>query len=137
MEPISIPDEAKTARPDMRVLRIGPPPGVSEDECGTVEALVGAVDGYPAYADYWRPTTDELDVLTAGGYIELVQYAPRMVMHSMAICPVAGEIRAAEWKRADRDGVVAFTEVTPGVVHVSTQVLEQLLRDAGWEPFKR
>jgi hypothetical protein len=40
----------------------------------------------------------------------------------------------SEWKRRDSDGVLTCTEATPGVVHVSTQVLEQLLRDAGWEP---
>lgn len=41
MTPIPIPPEAAAARPEFRVLSIGPPRGVSDDVCGTVGALVG------------------------------------------------------------------------------------------------
>jgi len=88
MTPIPIPPEAAAARPDCRALRIGPPPGISDQECGTVEALVGSSDGFPMYANYWRPTPEQLQALAAGGFIELIQYAPRMVMHSMTVWDV-------------------------------------------------
>lgn len=90
MTPIPIPPEAAAARPDLEALRIGPPPGVSDAECGTVEALAGFSEdaAYPMYADYWRPTPEQLDALAAGGFIELIQYSPRMVMHSMTVWDV-------------------------------------------------
>lgn len=91
MTPIPIPPEAATTRPSFKALRIGPPPGVPDDECGTVESLVGMVDGYPAYADYWRPTPEQLEALQRGGFIELIQYHPRMVMHSMTVWDI-GEV---------------------------------------------
>jgi hypothetical protein len=85
MTPTSVPPEARAGRPDMRVLPVGPPPGVSDDDCGTVEALVGSIGGLTAYADYWRPTAEQLATLNAGGFLELVQYSPRMVMHSLSV----------------------------------------------------
>lgn len=88
MTPIPIPPEAAASRPTLRALRIGPPPGVSDNDCGTVESLVGVQDGLPMYADYWRPTPDQLDALNRGGFIELIQYAPQMVMHSMTVWDV-------------------------------------------------
>lgn len=88
MMPIPIPPEAAASRPTFRALRIGPPRGVSEADCSTVESLVGYQGGYPAYADYWRPTPDQLQALQAGGFIELIQYAPRMIMHSMTVWDV-------------------------------------------------
>lgn len=88
MTPIPIPPEAAASRPHLRALRIGPPPGVSDDDCGTVESLTGVQDGYQVFADYWRPTPEQLEALAAGGFIELIQYAPRMVMHSMTVWDV-------------------------------------------------
>jgi hypothetical protein len=89
MTPIPIPPEAAAARATLKALRIGPPPGVSDAECGTVESLVGqSEEGYPMYANYWRPTPEQLDALAAGGFIELIQYAPRMAMHSMTVWDV-------------------------------------------------
>ena len=85
MTPIPIPPEAAATRPQLKALRIGPPPGVSADDCGTVESLAGVQDGYPMYAGYWRPTPVQLEALAGGGFIELIQYAPRMVMHSMTV----------------------------------------------------
>lgn len=89
MTPIPIPPEAAASRPTLRALRIGPPPGVSDADCGTVESLTGiSPEGYPMYAGYWRPTPDQLQALGNGGFIELIQYAPRMVMHSMTVWDV-------------------------------------------------
>lgn len=89
MTPIPIPPEAAASRPTLHAVRIGPPPGVSDAECGTVEALAGgSPEGYPMFADYWRPTPEQLAALNAGGFIELVQYSPRMIMHSMTVWDV-------------------------------------------------
>lgn len=92
MTPIPIPPEAAATRPECRALRIGPPPGVSDADCGTLESLVGkSPEGYPMYAGYWRPDAEQLEALAAGGFIELIQYAPRMVMHSMTVWDVGSE----------------------------------------------
>lgn len=72
----------------MSMMRVGPPRGVSDEDCGTVESLVGYIDGMSAYCDYWRPTSGELERLNKGAFIELVQYTPQMAMHSMSIWPV-------------------------------------------------
>jgi hypothetical protein len=45
-------------------------------------------EGYPMYANYWRPTPAQLEALAAGGFIELIQYNTRMVMHSMTVWDV-------------------------------------------------
>lgn len=88
MTPIPIPDAAAQARPTFRALHIGPPRGVSDEDCGTVESLTGrSPEGYPMLCDYWRPTPEQLDALRNGGFIELIQYAPQMVMHSMTVWP--------------------------------------------------
>lgn len=72
----------------MHIQRVGPPLGVSDEDCATVESLVGYIDGMSTYCDYWRPTPVELEQLNKGAFIELVQYTPQMAMHSMAIWPV-------------------------------------------------
>lgn len=91
MTPVPIPPEAAASRPDMRAMNIGPPVGVSDEDCGTVNALVGYIEGMPAYAGYWRPTPEQLALLNDGGFIELIQYFPRMVMHSMTVWAAADE----------------------------------------------
>jgi hypothetical protein len=79
MNPIRVPDSAKASRPWCRVVSMGPPAGVSDDDCGTVEMLVAPVEtasrgiGRGQYA-YFRPTPAELATLNAGGFIEFAQY---------------------------------------------------------------
>lgn len=92
MSPTLVPLVAREHRPDTRVLDIGPPPGVSEHECSTVNALMGRINGFAAVADYWRPTPEQLEVLNNGGFIELVQYVPRMIMHSLSVWPDPPEV---------------------------------------------
>jgi hypothetical protein len=96
MTPVPIPPEAAASRPHLKAISVGPPPGVSDADCGTVESLAGIQDGYPMYADYWRPTPEQLEALAAGGFIELIQYAPRMVMHSMTVWDIGSEQADAE-----------------------------------------
>lgn len=96
MTPIPIPPEAAATRATLRALRIGPPRGLSDADCGTVESLAGtSPEGYPMYANYWRPTPEQLEALQAGGFIELVQYSPRMAMHSMTVWDAPTEPEAS------------------------------------------
>lgn len=83
MDPISVP--AQCEYDGWRKQVVGPPRGVSSDDCGSVESMVGHDGGYPTYADFWRPTDEQLAMLQAGGFIELRQYTRQMVMHSMTV----------------------------------------------------
>lgn len=90
MDPIGIPPEAVLLNPGYKAVHIGPPPGISDADCGTPEVLVGETpEGYPVLADYWRPTPEQLAVLNAGGFLELRQYSQRMVMHSLTVYEAA------------------------------------------------
>lgn len=87
MNPIPVP--AQCEYKNWHKLVVGPPRGVSD--CGSVESMVGHSGGYPAYADFWRPTAEQLAVLQAGGFIELRQYTRQMVMHSMTVHAIEAE----------------------------------------------
>lgn len=89
MTPTGVPANVHAARPHLKRILVGPPPGLTDQECGTGESLVGRVEGYPAFTSYWKPDAEQLALLNAGGVIELVQYVPHMVMHSMSIWPAA------------------------------------------------
>jgi hypothetical protein len=59
---------------------MGPPRGVSDDDCGTAQMLISPVEqqmpgftGKRQYA-YFRPSARELEQLNAGGFIEFCQY---------------------------------------------------------------
>jgi hypothetical protein len=41
--------------------------------------------GFVGFSDYFRPTREQLAVLNAGGFIELCQFGPAMVMHSLNV----------------------------------------------------
>lgn len=80
MDPISVPDRAKAARPHCAVVAMGPPRGVSDDDCGTAEMLIAPPETAPTpgigrgqYA-YFRPSEADLAKLNAGGFIEFCQY---------------------------------------------------------------
>jgi len=187
MDPIPIPDEAVVEYPEHRALHIGPPAGMTEAECSTVESLVGREGNLPVYADFWRPTPEQLQMLSTGGFIELRQYANAMVMHSMtvhaaetptamidtsgrqihlereaeawdaAIDHVSGQLDMAQsdgaktenpyralaeaagmqttrWTHAEgqtfRD--LYLTEAEPGIVHITTEAIGELLERAGF-----
>lgn len=93
MNPIPVPDQAKAGRPECKLVSMGPPQGVSDDDCGTVEMLispiVGAIPGFggrPQYA-YYRPTEDELEELRKGGFIEFAQYGTVVQPFSATVWP--------------------------------------------------
>lgn len=57
MEPIRHPSN------NMELL---PPPGVSEEECQTLYATSGSVDGRRVVWSFWKPTPEELAALNEG-----------------------------------------------------------------------
>jgi len=80
MNPIPVPERARVGRPYCKVVSMGPPSGVKDEDCGTVEMLVSPesdIAGYPSgranYA-YYRPSPTDLVLLKQGGFIEFAQY---------------------------------------------------------------
>lgn len=79
MDPIAVPEAAKRERPECQVVSMGPPRGVSDDDCGTAEMLIAPPEtatkgiGRGQYA-YFQPSPAELEQLNAGGFIEFAQY---------------------------------------------------------------
>jgi hypothetical protein len=72
---------------------MGPPPGVAEEDCGTVEMLVEPssfrhLGGIPrANYAYFEPTDVELKHLQAGGFVELALYGAGVQPFSLAVWP--------------------------------------------------
>lgn len=80
METIPVPESAKAGRPECVVVAMGPPRGVSDEDCGTAEMLVSPpgerLPGYPSRVNYayYRPSAAEIEQLRNGGFIEFAQY---------------------------------------------------------------
>ena len=47
-------------------VALRPPEGVSEEECQTLYATRGTVEGRPCIWSFWQPTPDELTALSEG-----------------------------------------------------------------------
>lgn len=102
MEPIPIPPEALAGRPDCREVKMGPPSGVSDDDCGTAAMLVSStrhdlIPGFPCrrLAAYFRPSPEELATLQAGGFIEVCQYGQVVQPFSAAVWSAdSGSVRS-------------------------------------------
>ena len=94
VNPIPVPDIVKTARPHCRVVDMGRPPGVPESECGSAEMLIQQTGSLPLsgfagreqYA-YFRPTVEELELLNAGGFLEMCQIGTVVQPFSLAVWP--------------------------------------------------
>lgn len=99
MNPIPVPEIVKAARPWCRVVDMGRPAGVPEAECGSAEMLIQASGSRPLtgfsgrsqYA-YFKPTPDELELLNAGGFLEMCQIGTVVQPFSLAVWP--GEVSA-------------------------------------------
>ena len=92
MRPTSVPQSAKEQYPHLRIIDIGPPPSVSEQDCGHVEAQVGewkeagVFDGAPAIRTFWKPSEEELDYLqNHGGLVELVYFSDQMMVTAINV----------------------------------------------------
>lgn len=97
MELIEVPENIKASRPECVLVSMGPPRGVSDEDCGTAQMLISPVEeemaGYPArrqYA-YYRPTRAEAEALLAGGVIEFCQYGHTVQPFSARIWSADGE----------------------------------------------
>lgn len=93
MNPIPVPDEAKTARSDCRLVDMGRPRGVPEEECGSAEMLIGGrpLTGFPGRAQYayFRPSAEELEQLNAGGFLEMLQIGTVVQPFGLAVWPAS------------------------------------------------
>jgi hypothetical protein len=90
MHPTEVPQRARDANPDLKFLVITAPPGVPEEECGSVEALAGQVqtgifDGGPIMREYWVLEEGDIEHLKAGGLLELTFFSNGMPMHGMKV----------------------------------------------------
>lgn len=59
-----------------RLINMGPPKGVAEEDCYTLEVLQGDIskgvfDGSPFFRSFWKPSEEELKILNDGGVVEL------------------------------------------------------------------
>lgn len=83
MIPVAIPEGME--RPGLRKVVYGPPKGVPDSECGTLETLQGTYlggvfDGTAAVSSFWKPSKEELERLQEGKPVEFVILVP--------FCPV-------------------------------------------------
>lgn len=80
MEPINPPEWVKPLYPNDHVIRMNPPPGVPEEECGIQEVLGGRLfggvfDGGPVLRTFWSLTEEEIDRLRDGAVIQFYMFA--------------------------------------------------------------
>ena len=90
MYPTQAPARAKETYPNLRLLVVTAPPGIPEEECGNVEALVGQVeegifDGGPVMRTYWTLEDEDIEQLKAGALLELTFFSSGMPMHGMKV----------------------------------------------------
>lgn len=91
MNPIPVPASARAGRPECQLVNMGPPAGVSDDDCGTAQMLIGgqALPGFRGRAQYayFRPSLAELELLNAGGFLEMCQIGNVVQPFSLAVWP--------------------------------------------------
>lgn len=84
-----LPERAISGHPHAKAMLIGPPAGVSREDCGDAHVLVSdehAGDGMGhTFWSYFRPTEQELARLNAGGFVELTIRGGALVPHAVAI----------------------------------------------------
>jgi hypothetical protein len=78
MNPVAVPENAKAAHPGHLLVSMGPPVGVSGEECGTAQMLIGNRPVMPGFGGhdqlaFFRPTEHDLAVLNAGGLLVMNQ----------------------------------------------------------------
>ena len=87
---VAVPEIEKASRPWAQEVRVGPPIGVSDDDCGTAQALVEPAklgDTYTVndWQVYYKPDAGEIANLEAGGWIKLSMLSGQMIPHSISI----------------------------------------------------
>lgn len=70
---------------------MGPPRGVADEDCSTAQMLIGrqTLPGFPGRAQYayFRPSAAELELLNAGGFLEMCQLGQVVQPFSLAVWP--------------------------------------------------
>lgn len=92
MNPTSVPESAKRHYPNHKVFPMGPPPGVSDDDCGTVEMLLGGGFTLPGFTGrdqraFFKPSATDLAILNAGGYLVMNQIGQVVQPFSLGTWP--------------------------------------------------
>lgn len=92
MEPIAVPENAKQAYPNHVVVDMGPPPGVSDEDCGHAQMLLGRTQAMPGFGGrdqlaFFKPSPEELDALNAGGLLVMNQLGQVVQPFSLGVWP--------------------------------------------------
>lgn len=87
-----VPESAKRAHPNHVVVDMGPPPGVSDDDCGTAQMLLGREPAMPGFNGrdqlaYFKPSAADLEVLNAGGLLVMNQLGQVVQPFSVSVWP--------------------------------------------------
>lgn len=113
MNPILIPTEVADYYSDAEKIVFGPPAGVADEECGTVEILsapytMGGAETRVHHA-YFRPNAAELEALNAGALIEVSQVGD-------VLQPFAANIAFVEvGDQAETDAILADPEAMAAI----------------------
>lgn len=130
MNPIAVPDAVKAARPDGTIVSMGPPPGVSDADCGTAEMLLGPWPGpLPGFGGreqfaYYRPSTEEVAHLARGGFLEMCQIGSVVQPFSLAVWP-PDEVPAVATSSATADHTYAADSDPLVLAERARQVLDK------------
>ncbi len=88
MNPVPVPENAKRAYPRASLHDWGKPQGYSDDEIGSLPAQNDfSEQRFPQIRSYWKPDAHELELLLAGGVVQLNVVSSRMVPVSIAVFP--------------------------------------------------
>jgi len=82
---VPVPEIVKQARPWAQVVDVGPPPSVTDDECGTANSLIEPGRLGPYTVNEWRtffqPSPEQIETLKNGGSIAFVMLSGQMIPH--------------------------------------------------------
>ena len=92
MNPIKVPNRALKGRPNHSLVEMGKPPGVSDADCVSVQMLIGLTPTLPGFSGvdqfaYFKPSERELELLNAGGFIEMNQLGTVVQPFSLSVWP--------------------------------------------------
>lgn len=90
MRPATISHTLAALYPNAERLSIGPPQGVAEEDCGTIEALIskvegGAFDGARNFRVFWKPSADDIERMLAGHEVEVQFICPMLIPHTVGV----------------------------------------------------
>jgi hypothetical protein len=99
VRPIPIRDDVAATRPGWRRVVVGSPgtgdltgDGSTPDKAEAIEVLRGidGETGWPAYVERWTLEPGDLELLQAGGEIQLTMWVAQLVVHGMSVQPGPG-----------------------------------------------